>query len=119
MKPYKDALIVVEDSWEVEAPGGILLGRGQIEPDPWLTGHVVSVGDGAPDKRGVQRPPGFSVSDDPASHRPEGYKPGDRVCFRRGAGMELPGKHLLLKEHQVVPALLDEGFIHLRNPYAA
>lgn len=124
LKPYQDALVVLEDGLETVSPGGILFGQGQIEPDPWLTGRVFRIGDGKPSKYGVVRPPGFD-----SEARPNGYEPGDRVCFRRSAGMELDtdnpqkedgrrDKYLLLKDHQVVPALLPDGYIRLCNPYS-
>lgn len=112
IKPHADALIVKEDGLECQSPGGIHLGQGQIEPDTWLTGHVFKVGDGALSKRGQRIPVGYDPEE-----RPHGLQAGDRICFRRGAGMELGDGYLLLKEHQIVPALLPEGYLRLKSAH--
>lgn len=110
IRPTRNHLIVKEDPVVRKSQGGVIIGAGQIETEEWLTGVVVAVGPGRTTKKGVTIP----ICWDPNT-RMQGLMVGDRITYHRGRGMNLPGKHVLLREDQIVPALLDDGYLDLRD----
>ncbi len=92
IQPLGSRIVVRPLEQEETTPGGIIIPETAREKS--LRGEVVSVGQGAPDKKGVRRAPDV--------------KKGDRVLFDRWAGskVELDGvEYLILREDEVLGVL--------------